>query len=90
MKTTKEVITTTEAHQLESELKQRVIKAIRKKIGKKKISLEDTGDLAFEDEAHNMVIAFDKDNIYFDGMMESYPLYEGGLLDLIYILGIVE
>lgn len=90
MKTTKEVITTTEAYKQERELKQAVLKAIRSKVGKRKITLNDTDDLEFEDEAHNMVTGFDKDNIYFDGVMESYPLFEGGLNDLIYILGIVE
>ena len=84
------VITTEEAYKQERELKDKVLKAIRSKIGKRKITLNDTDDLEFEDEANNLVTGFDKDNIYFDGNMESYPLFEGGLLDLIYILGIVE
>jgi len=77
-------ITTEEAYKIERELKNRILFTIRKKIGNKKIELQ---DLAFEDEANNTITAFDKENVYFDGVMESYPLGELGLLDAIYILG---
>lgn len=69
------------------DLKNEVIAEIRKIIGKKKITF--FGD-SFKDEANNELTAIDKNVVYFDGTMESYPLEELGITDAIQILSILE
>lgn len=67
-------------------LQERVVKALREHAPKKMVELEDS----FEDEANNTIGGIDKENVYFDGLSESYPLSQLGLLDAIYLLGVME
>lgn len=70
----------------ERELKANVIKELRKHAPKKKMELEQS----FEDEANNDITAIDKDNVYFNDSVDSYPLSGLGITDAIYLLSVVE
>jgi hypothetical protein len=69
----------------ERKLKDKVIKELRKHLTNEITEIE-----KFEDEARNTITGIDKNNVYFDGLSESYPLSELGLLDAIYLLGYFE
>jgi len=70
----------------ERKLKAEVIKELRKHLGKKRVELEN----GFEDEANNDIIAIDRDNVYFNNGVDSYALSGLGLLDAIYLIGMME
>jgi len=70
----------------ERKLKESVIKELRKKAPKKMVELVDR----FEDEARNTIGGIDNTHVYFDGFNEMYPLSSLGLLDAIYLLGVLE
>jgi len=74
-----------------ADVKEEVIGEIRKLVNKKRFVFED----AFEDEANNNIEAINEEGVYFncnnpkkDG--DVYPLGELGIVDALYILGILE
>lgn len=79
----------TKLHQKHRNLKDEVIEELRKMIGDKTIDLEEM-EQEFNDMLNNPIKKVDKDNVYFDGTMESYPLGELEIEDALYIMGVIE
>ena len=84
----KEAIST-KLHKKHRELKNEVIDELRNMIGDKTIDLEEM-EQEFNDMLNNPIKKVDKDNVYFDGTMETYPLDELEIEDALYIMGVIE
>lgn len=75
-----------------NDVKAEVIGEIRKLVSKKRFVFED----AFEDEANNNIEAINEEGVYFNCCDnpekggDVYPLGELGIVDALYILGILE
>ena len=67
-------------------LKMEIIEEIRKATNSSFFNLEEN---TFEDEASNDIEAVCYDTVYFNGG-ETYPLWEMGIQDAIYLLQIIE
>ena len=72
-----------------NELKSDMVSAIKSFIGNRKIDLEAT-DNAFSDESDNNLVAVDKDGVYFNDGADTYPLYQLGINDAIFLVGVLE